>query len=413
MYKGKDTDARTVGQALGVRAVLKGHVMQRGDNLDISAELVDARDDSHIWGEQYSRKAADIFALQNDLAKDMTSMLRMRLTGEDERRMAKSYTVNPEAYQDYLKGRYWLNKFNVDGFNKGIEYFQQAIAKDPAYALAYSGLADGYNFLGGAEDLIPKKDAFPKAKEAALKALELDDSLAEAHASLGYVKGAYDWDSSGAEREFQRAIELNPSYATAHRFYGLALAGMGRFEEALRELKRALELDPLSTAGNHALALGFFKARQYDQSIEQGRRTLELDPNFIFAHWLLGLAYIQKSMYKDGIAESEKAVVISPNNTLALSGLGYAYAAAGRRAEAQKVIDRLNEFSKREYVPAVHRVNIYAGLGEKDKAFEWLDKAYEDRTIGSSEDVKLDPALDPLRSDPRFADLLRRMNLQP
>jgi tetratricopeptide (TPR) repeat protein len=228
--------------------------------LDISAELVDARDDSHIWGEQYSRKAADIFALQNDLAKDMTSMLRMRLTGEDERRMAKSYTVNPEAYQDYLKGRYWLNKFNVDGFNKGIEYFQQAIAKDPAYALAYSGLADGYNFLGGAEDLIPKKDAFPKAKEAALKALELDDSLAEAHASLGYVKGAYDWDSSGAEREFQRAIELNPSYATAHRFYGLALAGMGRFEEALRELKRALELDPLSTAGNHALALGFFKA---------------------------------------------------------------------------------------------------------------------------------------------------------
>jgi len=412
MYKGKQTSVQTVGRELGVRAVLEGRIMKSGDTLSISTELVDARDNSHIWGQQYDQKLADVIALRNEIAKEMTTALRMRLSGDDEKRMAKSYTANPEAYQDYLKGRYWLNKFNVDGFNKGIEYFQQAIAKDPAYALAYSGLADGYNFLGGS-DLIPKKEAFPKAKEAALKALELDDSLAEAHASLGYLKGAYDGDSSGAEREFRRAIELNPSYATAHRFYGLALAGMGRFEEALRELKRALELDPLSSAGNHALALGFFKARQYDQSIEQGRRTLELDPNFIFAHWLLGLAYIQKSMYKDGIAESEKAVAISPNNTLAQSGLGYSYAAAGRRAEAQKVIDRLNEFSKREYVPAVLRVNIYAGLGEKDKAFEWLDKAYEDRTIGSSEDVKLDPALDPLRSDPRWTDLLRRMNLQP
>jgi tetratricopeptide (TPR) repeat protein len=323
MYKGKDTDAQIVGRQLGVRAVLKGHVMQRGDDLQISAELVDASDDSHIWGQQYSRKAADIFALQNDLAKDMTSMLRMRLTGEDEKRMAKSYTANPEAYEDYLRGRYWWNKFNVDGFNKGIDYFQRAIAKDPAYALAYSGLADGYSQLALIGFVSPK-EAFPKAKEAAQKAVELDDSLAEAHTSLAFIKTNYEWDWSGAEREFQRAIELNPSYATAHRFYGLALVFMGRFDEGVVELKRALELDPLSTPNNHALGLGFFGAGQYDQVIEQERKTLDLDPNFILAHFILGVGYIQESMYREGIAESEKAVAISPSNTLALGGLGYA-----------------------------------------------------------------------------------------
>jgi serine/threonine protein kinase/tetratricopeptide (TPR) repeat protein len=408
MYKGKDTDAQIVGRQLGVRAVLKGHVMQRGDDLEISAELVDASDDSHIWGQQYSRKAADIFALQNDLAKDMTSMLRMRLTGEDEKRMAKSYTANPEAYEDYLRGRYWWNKFNVDGFNKGIDYFQQAIAKDPAYALAYSGLADGYSQLALIGFVSPK-EAFPKAKEAAQKAVELDDSLAEAHTSLAFIKTNYEWDWSGAEREFQRAIELNPSYATAHRFYGLALVFMGRFDEGVVELKRALELDPLSTPNNHALGLGFFGAGQYDQVIEQERKTLDLDPNFILAHFILGVGYIQESMYREGIAESEKAVAISPSNTLALGGLGYAYAAAGRRLEAQKVLDQLTDLAKQQYVPAASRAVIYVGLGEKDKAFEWLEKGYVDRSIYG---IKVYP-FDPLRSDPRFADLLRRMNLQP
>ena len=215
MYKGKETDAETVGRQLGVRAVFKGRVMQRGDNLEISAELVDARDDSHIWGEQYSRKSADIFALQGELAKEMTTALRMRLTGEDEKRMAKSYTANPEAYQVYLQGRFWWNKRSEEGFNKAIEYFQQAIAKDPTYALAYAGLADSYSALAD-YGFVPPKEAFPKAKEAALKALEIDDTLAEAHASLALIKTAYDWDWSGAEREYQRAIELNPSYADAH-----------------------------------------------------------------------------------------------------------------------------------------------------------------------------------------------------
>jgi serine/threonine protein kinase/Tfp pilus assembly protein PilF len=409
MYKGKDTDARTVGQALGVRAVLKGHVMQRGDSLDISAELVDARDDSHIWGQQYSRKAADIFALQGELAKDMTSMLRMRLSGEDEKRMAKSYTANPEAYQDYLKGSYWLKKNTEEGMHKGIEYFQEAIAKDPSYALAYDGLATCYSALTPLGFVSPK-ETFPRAKEAALKALEIDDTLAEAHASLGSIKAEYDWDWSGGEKEFQRAIELKPSYGEAHRAYGVALRQMGRLEEAIAEHKRALELDPLSLIINRALGLAFYELRQYDQAIEQERKTLELEPNFIPALDTLGMAYVQKSMYREGMAEFEKLLAISPGNLLGLSDLGYAYAVAGRRAEAQKVLDQLNEHSKENYVPAMLRARIYAGLGEKDKAIEWLEKGYGDRAITN---IKVNPEVDPLRSDPRFADLLRRMNLQP
>jgi len=409
MYKGKDADARTVGQALGVRAVLKGHVMQRGDDLEISAELVDARDDSHIWGEQYSRKAADIFALQGDLAKDMTSMLRMRLTGADEKRMAKSYTVNPEAYQDFLKGRYWLGKRTEETLNKGIEYFQQAIDKDPAHFLAYAGLADSYSMLANF-GFVPPNKAYPKAKEAALKALETDDSVAEAHTSLGFIKMAYDWDWTGGEREFQRAIELNPNSVTAHQLYGLALAVEGRFEESINELKRALELDPLSPSINSALGTGFLCAQQYDQAIEQEQKALDLDANFLPAHLFLGWSYVQKSIYKEGIAATEKAVAISPNSTLALSGLGYAYARSGRRADAQKMLDQLDEISKQKYVPAMYRAWTYVGLGEKDKAFEWLEKSYEDRSILT---IKAYGVLTPLRSDPRFADLLRRMNLQP
>ena len=409
MFKGKDTDAQKVGQQLGVRAVFKGRVMQRGDNLEISAELVDARDNSHVWGQRYNRKLADVFALQDDVAKEITTALRMRLTGEDEKRMTKSSTANPEAYQDYLKGRYWWNKKTEEGLNKGIEYFQQAIAKDPTYALAYAGLADCYTMLANF-GFVPPNKAYPKAKEAALKALETDDSVAEAHTSLGFIKMAYDWDWTGGEREFQRAIELNPSSVTAHQLYGLALAAEGRFEEAIKELKRALELDPLSPSNNSALGTGFLCAQQYDQAIEQERKALDLDANFLPAHLFLGWSYVQKSMYKEGIAELEKAMAISPGNTLLLSGLGYAYAAAGRKLEAQKVLDQLNDLAKQKYVPAMYRAWTYAGLGEKDKAFEWLEKGYEDRSILS---IKAYGVLAPLHSDPRWADLLRRMNLQP
>jgi serine/threonine protein kinase/Flp pilus assembly protein TadD len=410
-YKGKDTDAQTVGQALGVRAVFKGRVTQQGDNLDVSAELIDARDNSHIWGQQYDQKFADIFALREEIAKEMTTALRLRLTGEDAKRMAKSYTANPEAYQDYLKGRYWWNKRSAEGLNKGIEYFQQAIVKDPTYALAYSGLADSYTILANIGS-IPPKEAYQKARAAALRALEIDDTLAEAHTSLGNIKAAYDWDWSGAEEEIQRAIALNPSYASAHQTYGLMLPYMGRFEDGIREEKRALELDPFSLAANRDLGTAFYYMRQYDQAIDQERKTLELDPNFIGVHLNLSKAYLQKSMYQEGIAEIEKVLVISPGNTTALSALGYANAVAGRRAEAQKVLDQLNEISKKKYVPPLRQAVIYVGLGENDKAFEWLGKAYDERSFALNF-IKVEPMSDPLRSDPRFADLLRRMNLQP
>jgi serine/threonine protein kinase/tetratricopeptide (TPR) repeat protein len=412
IYKGKDTDARTVGQALGVRAVLKGRVIQRGDDLQISAELVDGRDDSHIWGQQYSRKASDIFALQGEIAKEITTMLRMRLTGEDEKRMAKTSTTNPEAYQDYLKGRYWWNKRSEDGVRKGIEYFQQAIAKDPAYALAYDGLADGYNVLGN-YGYVPPKEAYPRAKEAVLKALQLDDTLAEAHTSLAFVMTDYDWDWPGAEREFQRALALNPNYAYAHALYGYHLYKIGQFDKAIAESKRALELDPLSLIANRILGQSYYYARKYDQAIEQYRKTLELDPNFTGAHRFLGMAYVQQSNYKEGLAEMEKDLVISPGNAAALSELGHAYAVAGRKLEAQKVLGQLDEISKQKFVTAALMAIIYAGLEERDKAFERLEMGYKERSLGGGAIILSDPGFDPLRSDPRFADLLRRMNLQP
>ena len=414
MYKGKDADAHTVGQALGVRAVLKGRVMQRGDDLEISAELVDARDDSHIWGQQYSRKASDIFALQGDLAKEMTSMLRVRLTGDDEKRMGKSYTANAEAYQDYLKGRFWWNKTNKEGFDRAIEFYRQAIAKDPNYAQAYAGLGDCYSFLA-ILSIVPPKEAYPKAKEAALRALEIDDRLAEAHSSLAYIEAINDWDWSGAEREFQRAIELNPNYSGSHQGYGIALAQMGRLDEAIAEEKRALQLDPLSLLINGSLALTFYEARQYEQAIEQEQKTLDLDPNYLIARIGLGLAYIQKSAYQQGIAELEKAVIISGGAAPALSNLGYAYARVGRKAEAQKELDKLEELAKKEYIPAGSRARIYAGLGDKDKTFQWLETAYAERSIAGTLPgmIKVDSVFDPVRSDPRFTDLLRRMNLTP
>jgi eukaryotic-like serine/threonine-protein kinase len=410
MYKGKDTDARTVGQTLGVRAVLKGRVLQRGDDLEISAELVDARDNSHIWGQQYSRKASDIFALQGDLAKEMTSMLRVKLTGDDEMRMMKTSTANPEAYQDYLKGRYWWNKTTPEGFNKGIEYFQQAIAKDPNYALAYTGVADCYGSLAGF-GILPAKDAFPRAEEAALKALKMDDALAEAHSSLAWIKTIYDWDWPSGDKEFQRAIELNPGYVTAHRRRGLTLSVTGRFEEAIAENKRAVELDPLSLINNWALGDTLYRSGQYDQAIDQERKTLEIDPNFVPALDALGLAYLQKSMFKEGQAAFEKALAVAPGNTESLPRLGYAYAVAGRRADAQKVLGQLNEISKQKFVSALGPALIYVGLGEKDAALEWLKKAVDARDVNFL--ILGPPFREALRSDPRFADLLRRMNLQP
>jgi TolB-like protein/DNA-binding winged helix-turn-helix (wHTH) protein/tetratricopeptide (TPR) repeat protein len=411
-YKGKETEAQKVGHELRVRAVFTGRVTERGDNLEISAELIDASDNSHIWGERYSRKASNIFALQGEIATEMTGALRVRLTGEDKQRLIKSYTTNPDAYQDYLKGRYWLNKSTEQGIRKGVEYFQQAIAKDPAYALAYSGLADCYTSLAR-DGVVPAKEGYSKAKKTALKALEIDDTLAEAHVSLAYVKNEYEWDWPAGERESQRAIELDPSYAPAHDAYAEALWLPGRLDEGIAESKRALEPDPLSLAYNDTLGIEFFLARRYDRALEQEGKTLELDPNFIDAYYFRGMAYLKKSMYKEGMVEFEKAVAISPDNLGALTGLGYGYGVTGRRAEAERVLEKLSELSKQRYVSPVWRAKIHAGLGDKDKVFEWLEKAFDDRSVVSVGYIKTNPMFDPLRSDPRFADLLRRTNLWP
>jgi len=415
MYKGKDTDARTVGQKLGVRAVLKGRVMQRGDDLEISAELVDARDDSHIWGQQYSRKASDIFALQGDLAKEMTSMLRMRLTGEEEKRMMKNYTVSPEAYQDYLKGLYWWNKRSEEGFAKGIQFFQEAIEKDPNYALAYSGLADCYS-IRAIVGLVSPTSEFPKAKQAALKALEIDNSLGQAHTSLATIE-SYDLDFLDGEKEFQRAIELNPNYAPAHYFYGYLLVAIGRDEQGIAEGRRAVELEPLSLIANAILGAELSDTEQYDQAVEQLRKTTELDPNFLQAHVFFGYVYDNKGMHQEAIAEFERALAISPGYTRALAGLGYSYAVVGRRVEAEKVLDHLQALAREKYVPAVFTGLVYLGLGEKEKTLELLEKSYDERGVGMLQGAglnpKTSPILNPVRSDPRFADLLRRMNLQP
>ena len=331
-YKGKNTDAETVGRELGVRAVFKGRVAQQGDNLDVSAELIDARDNSHIWGQQYDRKRADVIVLREEIAREITTALRVRLSGDDAKRMTKSYTANSEAYQDYLRGRYWQSKRTEEGLNKGIEYFQQAIGKDPTYALAYDGLADG--FIGLGTYFVSPKEALSRAKEAALKALELDDTLAEAHTSLAWIKTHYDSDWSGAERECQPAIALNPTYATAHSWHGIFLTQEGRPEEAITEFKRGVELDPLSLPINRLLGGGFALAQQYDRAIEQERKTLELDPNFFLARGDLGFVYVHKSMYEEGIVEFEKEMAVSPSYMGGLIGLGYAYAQSGRRAEA-------------------------------------------------------------------------------
>jgi eukaryotic-like serine/threonine-protein kinase len=410
MYKGKETDAHSIGEALGVAAVLKGRVTQRGTNLDISVELINAEDNTHIWGQQYSRPSSDIFALQNDLAREITTNLRMKLSGDEERRIARRYTANSDAYQDYMRGRFWWSRRGPDAASRSIEFFRRAIEKDPNFALAYSGLADAYSNQGTSA-ASPPMDVYPKAKEAAQKALQIDDSLAEAHASLAWVMALYDWDWAGSEREFQRAISLNPNYATAHQWYGIVLWNTGRLDEALTQERRALELDPLSTIINRNVGDVFLYQHKYDQAIAQYRKTLEVDPTFGSAINNMALAYAHKGMYPEAIDEFQKG---TGGATPPSPVLTYIYAKAGRKAEALEMLARIQESAKQRYVPALTSARIYTALGQKDKAFEWLEKAYFDRSISAQTGgIKADPAYDPLRSDARFNNLLRRINLQP
>lgn len=407
-YKGKEIDPQTVGRELGVSAVLTGRVIQRGDDLSISAELVDLQDNRVLWGKQYTRKIGDILAVQEEIAREISEKLRLRLTTEEKKQLAKRYTENAEAYQLYLKGRYYWYKRTRDGYKKAIEHFDQAIQKDRSYALAYTGLADSYNVLSSYGIASPK-ESFPKGKEAALRAREIDGSLAEARNSLAYIKYQYDWDFSGAEREFKESIELNPNYATAHQWYALQLAGMGRMDEAIREITKAQEIDPTSLIANVNAGWIFYHARQYDRAIEQMRKSLEMDPNFARGHWAISEPLEQKQQYEEAIAELQKARQLD-ETPIMLALLGHVYAVTGKRSEAEKIIGELNEQSKRMYVDPYFLAQIHTALGDRDKAFQELEKAYEEHSSWLVW-LKVEPKFDSLRSDPRFTNLVQRIGL--
>src|SRR6266571_3467915 len=406
-YKGAGIDPREAGHSLGVRAVIMGIVQQLGEQLVISAELVDAEDGSRIWGEQYHRKSSDILSLQDELTWEISEKLRLRLSGEQKKRLTKRFTENREAYEFYLKGRHAWGRRAIEDLKKGVEYFQHAIAEDPNYSLAHAGIADCLVLLGlfGADN---PREIMPQARAAAMKAIKLDESLGEAYASLGQIKLIYDWDWSAARANFQQAVSLNPTYPTAHQWHGEYLVSMGLFDQGVVELKRARDLDPLSLIINTNLGLNFYFARRYDLAIEQLECALELEPNFFRAHLHLGMCYERKLMYREAIAELEKARSIS-ENSWTLAGLGHCHASFGARAEAEKFLDQLLELSRRQFVSCVTIAVVYAGFGNRvDQAMEWLERAYEERS-GLLIWLKVWPIFDHLRSDARFVRLLRRI----
>jgi DNA-binding SARP family transcriptional activator/TolB-like protein len=406
-YKGEDLDPQEVGKKLGVSAVLTGRVLSRGDVLNIQTELVNVKDGTQLWGEQHERSYANIFELQEEIAKEIAAKLRLRLSGEERGLLGKRYTANTEAYTLYLKGRYHWNKRTLDGFAKGLECFRQAIAIDPEYALAYAGISDCHAFRGDVGTAaVPAKEAFSRAKQAALQALEIDDKLAEAHASLAHAKmHSFEWGD--AEQAFKRAIELNSNHAQAHQWYAFYLLFNAQPDKALAEARRALELDPLSLTAHGDLGQIHFYSGQYDQAMEVYDKTLELDPNRYRVYLWIGWIYEQKEMYDKAIAAFLKARG-AEDSTEALASLGSAYALAGNRAKALSVLSELKKRSAQHYVSPYHRSLLFLSLGEKDKALEWLERAYDERAEWMIY-LSVDPRFDPLRADPRFRDILRRI----
>ncbi|MBF8295776.1 MAG: hypothetical protein HW389_2321 [Bacteroidetes bacterium] len=413
LYKTRKKTIPEIAKELNVDAIVEGSVQRSGDRVRITAQLLHAPTDRHLWAESYERNLTDVLSLQSEVALAIVKEIRAKITPQEETRLTSAPAINKEVYELYLKGRFYWNKRTEEGMRKAIEYFDQAIEKDPNLALVNAGLADSYIFLGLQEATLggtPPKESFPKAKAAALKAVEIDETLAEGHTSLAVVKRYYDRDFVGAEREFKRAIELNPNSAYTHLHYAISIVGMGRLDEALAEVKRARELDPLSLAINSTVGWVLYFARQYDLSIEQLKKTLEMDPNFAIAHYRLGLAYQQKERHEEAIAAFQKAVTLSGGGPLAIAALGHAYAVSGRRNEAQKVLAELHELAKQRYVAAFYFAAIYAGIGEKDQAFAWLEKAYEERSESLLR-LNYDPRFNSLRADPRFKELLKKIEL--
>ena len=409
-YKGKETDPEKIGRDLNVRAVLTGRVTQRGDSLNIQTELVDVAKDSQLWGRQYNRKLSEIITVQEEIAKDVSEKLGLQPNSAEENRLTKRYTENPEAHQLYLKGRYVWSRRTITTIQQAAAYFQQAIDKDPGYALAWAGLADCYA-LYGFYGVASPQESIPKAKEFAAKALEIDDTVAEAHASLIWIKSVYDWDWAGAEREYKRTVELNPDYVEALTYYfsGPSTA-MGRLDEALALGKRREEIDPLSLINSTLVGRTLSFERQYDQAIAQLRRVLDTDANFAQAHLYLGLAYEQEGRFEEASAEFQKGSSLSGGDPRMTSALGHTYAVSGRKDEAQRVVAGLKQLSKQRYVSPFEIAVIYMGLGEKEQTFEWLEKAYLDHSPWLMW-LNVDPRFDSLHKDPRYGDLRRRMGL--
>ncbi len=409
-YKDVKKPLKQIANELAVQYILEGSVRKHSNDLRITAQLIDAKQDTHLWAEKYKGTMEDVFQIQEKVAEEITKALKIQLTPSEQKGLEKRYTENTIAYQLYLKGRFYWNKRTEEVMLKGIEYFKLAIEQDPSYALAHVGLADSYNVLGFYNMLSPK-EAFPKAKAAAMKALELDTGLAEAYPSLAYAKHYYDWEWSEAEREFKKAIEIIPGYPIAYLFYGNYLTARERFKGALEAFKKARELDPLSLIINCATGWCYYYARRYDESILQLRKALELDENFFLAHLWLGRAYQEKGMMEEAIAEYQKSKPLSGHSPMTIAALGHVYAVSEEKEKAFNVLEELNKLAKRRYVSAYHIAVIYTGLDEKDLAFEWLEKAYDERSQ-SLVFLKVDPALDTLRSDARFIDLLKKVGLE-
>jgi TolB-like protein/Flp pilus assembly protein TadD len=405
-FKGKNEDIQKIGELLHVSHLLEGSVAKAGNKLRITAQLIQASDGNHEWSDTYDREMQDIFAVRSEVARQVAETLKIRLLGEEKRKIDKKPTENLEAYNLYRQGRYYSDKLTEGDMKKAVPFFQQAIEKDPRFALAYAGIAD--NYVLAADTYIAPREAFSKAKEAAQKAIELDDSLAEAHASLGFVHFHYDWDWAAADKECRRAIELNPQSAQSYMIYTHYLAGIGRFDEASTFGARGLELDPLSVSTHFFLGWSALFAGRNDEAIAKLSKAVELDPSNGWVRMFLGRAYLFKGMPQRAIEVMETAERLNPDDSYALGYLGYGYAVTGRRADALKILQRLGEMEKRRYVSRFAHVYIYIGLGDKDKAFEWLEKAYQERS-DSLAWFRFDPESKSLQSDPRFAVLMRKI----
>jgi serine/threonine-protein kinase len=401
-----------IARELSVDGIVEGSVQRSGDRVKVTAQLIHAPTDRHLWADTYERDAKDVLRLESELARAIAREIRVTVTSDEAARLKKAAPVDPEAHQLYLKGRFHWNKRTADAYQTALRFFQQAIERDPGYALAYAGLADTYGLLAvPPSEVAPPTEMMPKARQAALKALELDDTLAEAHTSLAFVLAEFDWRWKEADREFERAIELNPGYATARQWHALNLAAQGRLDEALAEARKGVELDPLSLIINSAVGRIFSFSRRFDEAADQLRKTVEMDPSFPGAHYRLGMVYAAKGDLREAAGEYEKlqgpaAVSLAP------ALLGNALGRSGDTVGARRMLDKLLALSKKRYVPPAHLAFVYMGLGDRDQAFAWLEKARDERS-DFVRFVKVDPLFDPLRSDPRFAELVKSVGLQP